>query len=193
MTKGNSDNTMNRILQVAEELFSEKGFNGTSVNMIAEKAEVNKALIYYYFKNKNDIIISLFNKLLKESEEYIGRTKDHNHSEAIKKEILFWSKRKKMLSVMLMESLKGDHKDNFILQIAENVFKHELNDSEKGKSLDMHYLVHEFFTGFMPIIAFIVFQDKWCEYYQYDPGKLMELFLDSFKKAHLDSNEFGKL
>lgn len=45
-------NTKGRILIIARKLFSEKGFDGCSVDLIAEKAKVNKASIYYYFKSK---------------------------------------------------------------------------------------------------------------------------------------------
>lgn len=41
-----------RILEVAEELFVERGFVGTSMNDIAEKAGVAKSLIYHYFESK---------------------------------------------------------------------------------------------------------------------------------------------
>lgn len=45
-----------RIIHAAVALFSEKGYDGTRVNEIADMAGVNKALIYYYFKNKEDIL-----------------------------------------------------------------------------------------------------------------------------------------
>jgi TetR/AcrR family transcriptional regulator len=53
-----------KILKAAEELFSTKGFDGTSVREVAEKAGVNKALIFYYFKNKEEILQCLFNTLI---------------------------------------------------------------------------------------------------------------------------------
>lgn len=42
-----------RILQVAEDLFVEKGFTGTSMNEIAERAGVAKSLIYHHYASKN--------------------------------------------------------------------------------------------------------------------------------------------
>ena len=60
MSRTGGDLTKKRILTIAERLFSEKGFDATSVDSIARKAKVNKALIYYHFKDKNDIISSLF-------------------------------------------------------------------------------------------------------------------------------------
>lgn len=48
-----------RILDASIRLFSEKGFDATRVNEIADDARVNKALIYYYFKSKEDILDQL--------------------------------------------------------------------------------------------------------------------------------------
>jgi AcrR family transcriptional regulator len=47
------------ILIVAEELFGEKGFDGTSVRDIAHKADVNLAMISYYFGSKEKLLESL--------------------------------------------------------------------------------------------------------------------------------------
>ncbi|AEC02834.1 TetR/AcrR family transcriptional regulator [Parasphaerochaeta coccoides] len=52
-----------RILTAATELFSQKGFDATSVNEIAALAGVNKALIYYYFPSKDALLGSIVRKL----------------------------------------------------------------------------------------------------------------------------------
>jgi AcrR family transcriptional regulator len=48
-----------QILDVAEELFASKGFEGTSVRDIAQKAEVNVAMISYYFRSKEKLLQNL--------------------------------------------------------------------------------------------------------------------------------------
>jgi len=48
-----------RIMEVAARLFADKGFDGVSVREIAEEADVTKPVIYYYFKNKQDLFQSL--------------------------------------------------------------------------------------------------------------------------------------
>ncbi|MGI5900803.1 MAG: TetR/AcrR family transcriptional regulator, partial [Christensenellales bacterium] len=48
-----------RILRASSRLFSEKGYDAARVSEIAHEAGVNKALIYYYFKNKEDILNTL--------------------------------------------------------------------------------------------------------------------------------------
>ncbi len=47
------------ILVVAEELFAEKGFDGTSVRDIAQLAGVNLAMISYYFGSKENLLKEL--------------------------------------------------------------------------------------------------------------------------------------
>ena len=44
-----------QILLAAETCFLEKGFAGTPISTIAAKANVPKALIYHYFKNKEEL------------------------------------------------------------------------------------------------------------------------------------------
>ncbi len=48
------------IIETAENLFAEKGFDGTSVRDIAKKAGVNVAMISYYFGSKEKLFQALF-------------------------------------------------------------------------------------------------------------------------------------
>ena len=48
------------ILNAAEKLFEEKGFDGTSVRDIAKAADVNLAMISYYFGSKDKLLETLF-------------------------------------------------------------------------------------------------------------------------------------
>jgi AcrR family transcriptional regulator len=49
-----------QIMEAAEELFAEKGFNGTSVREIAEKAHINLAMVSYYFGSKEKLLEAVF-------------------------------------------------------------------------------------------------------------------------------------
>jgi AcrR family transcriptional regulator len=51
--------TRDRILDVALELFTEQGFDGTSLREIAERLGVTKAALYYHFESKDDILLAL--------------------------------------------------------------------------------------------------------------------------------------
>lgn len=47
------------ILQVAEKLFAEHGFDGTSIRMISKEAEINIAMVSYYFGSKERLLEKL--------------------------------------------------------------------------------------------------------------------------------------
>lgn len=47
--------TEEKILDAAREIFSQKGFAGTRMQEIADKAEINKAMLHYYFRNKQQL------------------------------------------------------------------------------------------------------------------------------------------
>ncbi|WP_339228405.1 forespore capture DNA-binding protein RefZ [Oceanobacillus sp. FSL K6-2867] len=48
--------TKQKVINAASSLFFQKGFHGTSVRDIAEKASVNVSLISYYFKSKQGLL-----------------------------------------------------------------------------------------------------------------------------------------
>src|SRR5512146_571364 len=55
-----------RILRAAIKIFSQKGFFNAKVSEIARAAGVADGTIYLYFKNKDDLLISLFEEKMGE-------------------------------------------------------------------------------------------------------------------------------
>lgn len=55
-----------RIISSATELFSKKGYDGAKMNEIAQAADVNKALIYYYFPTKQSILDHIIDSFFSE-------------------------------------------------------------------------------------------------------------------------------
>lgn len=56
----NSNDTKEKILMTAKELFGKNGFDGVSVRDIAQAASVNVASINYHFNNKNTLFQEVF-------------------------------------------------------------------------------------------------------------------------------------
>jgi Transcriptional regulator len=52
----------NEILDAAEKLFSQKGFEGTSTNDILDKVGIARGTLYYHFKSKEDIMDALIDR-----------------------------------------------------------------------------------------------------------------------------------
>jgi len=55
--------TRERILDVALELFTDQGFDGTSMRQIAERLHISKPAIYYHFASKEEILVALHMRL----------------------------------------------------------------------------------------------------------------------------------
>jgi len=52
--------TEEKIIQSAEEIFLEKGFDGARMREISDRAGINKGLLHYYFKSKDKLFEQIF-------------------------------------------------------------------------------------------------------------------------------------
>jgi AcrR family transcriptional regulator len=64
-------NTREQIRTVALEMFAERGYDGTSLREIAERLDITKAAVYYHFKTKEDILVSLLEDFLAQIDEML--------------------------------------------------------------------------------------------------------------------------
>ncbi|BAQ09071.1 TetR/AcrR family transcriptional regulator [Sporosarcina sp. FSL W7-1349] len=48
------------ILEAAKKVFAQEGYHGASISKIAKEADIGDGTVYLYFKNKEDILIQLF-------------------------------------------------------------------------------------------------------------------------------------
>ncbi len=58
--------TKSKILDAAEVLFADKGFNGTSLREITSQAEVNLAAVNYHFGSKKELIKAVMSRYMNE-------------------------------------------------------------------------------------------------------------------------------
>ncbi len=66
MARPKSDEKRRRILEAAVRVFARKGYHGARVAEIAKRAGVADGTIYLYFRNKEDILVSLFDEVMAE-------------------------------------------------------------------------------------------------------------------------------
>ena len=52
--------TEERILEAAKKVFHSKGFDGARMQEIADEAGVNKSLVHYYYRNKDNLFKAVF-------------------------------------------------------------------------------------------------------------------------------------
>lgn len=73
-----NQNIEKRILWVAERLFLEKGFNGTSTTEIAKTVGCNQTLIHYYFRTKEKLFWDVFSPKVEQVLEYLDAPLDES-------------------------------------------------------------------------------------------------------------------
>lgn len=59
------------IIAVAAELFSQKGYHGTSLEELGERLGVQKAALYHYVRGKEDILIEIYDRTLTKAEQEV--------------------------------------------------------------------------------------------------------------------------
>ncbi|MFG3681101.1 TetR/AcrR family transcriptional regulator [Micromonospora chalcea] len=80
--------TRQRIQAVALELFTEHGYEKTSLREIAERLGVTKAALYYHFKSKDEIVTSLVDDRLRRMDELIAWAADQPPTLATRRALL---------------------------------------------------------------------------------------------------------
>lgn len=69
-----------QIIEAAVEVIAENGYHNSQVSKIAQKANVADGTIYLYFKNKEDILISVFKEKMGHFIEKIGHAINEKES-----------------------------------------------------------------------------------------------------------------
>lgn len=68
-----SEETRSKILNAAEQVFSDKGFNSTGTREIARLAGMDKYAIYYHFQNKETLYRAVIERSFSQMTQFIDR------------------------------------------------------------------------------------------------------------------------
>jgi AcrR family transcriptional regulator len=85
---GRESDTRSKIQKVGLRLFTEHGYEATSLREIAEELGVTKAALYYHFRSKDEIINSLAQERFVRVEELINWGQGQPRSVATRRELL---------------------------------------------------------------------------------------------------------
>ncbi len=62
------EQSKDKIIAAALDLFAHNGFHSTSIAQVAAKAGISKGLVYNYFESKEDLLQAIFTEAMKNSE-----------------------------------------------------------------------------------------------------------------------------
>jgi TetR/AcrR family transcriptional regulator len=201
MSDGHDLTARDRILFAAEHLFARKGFDGTRVDDIASDAGVNKALIYYYFKNKRALMDELVGSFIKEAGEILMSIAfqeyafDSPEAEAVMLRYrMHMEERRDVLKIMMIESIKADDEATPIFDLVdipeppgldEEAVLEDLRARGFGMDSDRQQLmVTEFFTGVMPDVCYTIFKEKWQRRFGVSTDQLEMMYRTAMDQTH---------
>jgi AcrR family transcriptional regulator len=138
-----AEDRRNQIIVIAAELFSQKGFRGTTTKEIADHAGVSEAIIFRHFATKNDLYDAILDFKIRQADERLkeqlteaARRKDdqaffgslafemlefHCKDETFMRLLLFSGLEGHDLSVIFFHSAARDFKDRIHRYIKQRV------------------------------------------------------------------------
>ncbi|MDX1805744.1 MAG: helix-turn-helix domain-containing protein [Paenisporosarcina sp.] len=123
------DEKNERIFQAAKEQFALHGYHQTSTNLIAEQADVSKALIFHHFKSKKKLYLFIIERSIDlmqssfEKEWYTDKKKD------------FFGMMKKLVRIKMTIAIKYPMDNKLLMQA--------FHSPPKEIAQDLHLLVIE--------------------------------------------------
>lgn len=75
---GATCDTGGRILEAAEELFSEQGFDAVSINSIAARAGISKANVFHHFGSKDELYVAVLQRARRDAAEHLRSLAEDN-------------------------------------------------------------------------------------------------------------------
>jgi AcrR family transcriptional regulator len=197
-----------RILATAARIFASKGYNGARIDEIAKEAKVNKALIYYYFESKEAILKELFSTFFRESTDFLlrfaerggfGQNVQQNKKLFELEYEAYLASNSDLLKILFTESLKENTADAPLFRLVDLAGNGQderlqcLKQNESISGMGIHQtMVTEFFTGVMPLVAYIVFKDKWCKHFNITQEQLKTFFNSAMEATHDRYHEKAK-
>ncbi|MBN1970025.1 MAG: TetR/AcrR family transcriptional regulator [Candidatus Delongbacteria bacterium] len=194
-TRTAGQRTKAKIARVSEKVFAEKGFDAARVDDIAKKAGVNKALIYYYFDSKENLLKEVLQvnalEIVKAIEEDFENANQENSALTFDfyMSIIDHLKRKRnVLKILMYEMLNPSNKKPMIFDILDMTFQSlkKLIDRSGNKIEDEEtYKLNHFFYHFIPSMSFILIGDKYCNTYNVDYDNSFDKFIEAFHSLKL--------
>lgn len=91
-----ADERRERILRAAQELFAERGYNGTSAEAVAERAGVAKGLIFHHFGSKAELYLASVADAAARISKVFFEREDGPEPDLIRR-LLNWTRRKTLI------------------------------------------------------------------------------------------------
>lgn len=201
VSDSNENTTKNKILNVAEALFAEKGFDGTSMGEIAKKVGINKSSIYYYFESKDKLLeevlknctINFAEKRKTYDIAQKSELTDEDIALVIKEHLDFLKEKRNILIIALTEALKENNSSSALFNMIDLLYDRLLVDAKNmnpTERIDKTFKLKGFIFKILPVLASAIFNEKWSAHYDLKPEEFNELIIkimmENYKKNNIE-------
>jgi len=185
--------TKDKILDSAQYVFNKKGFENTSVEEIAEAAGITKAMIYYHFNSKENIMLKLIERLLNFIKEELNRQVStinitnlqlmQNH---INNMIDLWGNNKEIAVFIITKALNDTILFAKLQDIVKPFYDELIKNSDINKKADIDFKENYdkyfklFFFNTLPMIFYPIFMDNFSMKYDMSGEKMNQIFTANF-------------
>ena len=193
-----NNSTKDKILQAAEQIFAENGYDGARIDVIAKKAGINKAMLYYYFGSKDNILKEIIeiniSKFGEEQENRFNASDLINSEGTINEEkldflidggLIFMKNYGNVFKILLMELLKGNSRGTVSFEVFNSIlgrFVGNIKDNNIEIKDDDEFIMRLFFFNLVPMITFIALDNELKEFYKISPEDLDKNSRNMFKQ-----------
>ncbi|TJX68126.1 TetR/AcrR family transcriptional regulator [Soehngenia saccharolytica] len=121
------------ILKNSYRLFKEKGFKNTTTREIATTSQINKGLLHYYYNQKEDIVIEMYEDVLDALYNYVEK----NYKDEVKGYTYL-----ALLNILFYKTMTStDESLNFLTEMMSS---RELTKVKTEKYIDSYYKIIEY-------------------------------------------------
>ncbi len=173
-----TNKTKKKIIECAEKLFSEKGYDKTSIDDITKLAETTKSLFYYYFKTKKDILYTLMKIRLEDAVKDLAEKRKNNKSPATKEDlykncISLIKENESIFKIAIFEFLKTNGCVNIITELPKELFD-EVKDVFEFTEKEQLKLI----LTMIKITVFHVLRKSMCEKFNMEECEFEKMYME---------------
>jgi len=190
-----------QIVEVAAEIFSLKGFNGTLTKEIADRAGVSPAIIFRHFPSKEAIYSAILDHKVKQAAERIrerlrdaaGRKDDRAFFGALAFDLLdLYSKDRSLIRLLLFSALEGHDLSRMFYKTMSRQVRDHVREYIKQRIADGAFRQLDPLVSARAFMGMVAHHAQVVALYPYDDVKIsnrqmaeyfVEVFLDGVRKA----------
>jgi len=190
-----------QIVEVASELFSQRGFNGVTTKEIADRAGVSQAIIFRHFPSKEAIYSAILDNKLKQAAERIrgrlqdaaGRKDDRAFFGSLAFDLLdLYSKDPSLLRLLLFSALEGHDLSRMFYKTMSRQVRDHVRAYIKQRIADGAFRQLDPVASSRVFLGMVAHHAQVVALYPYDDVKIsnrqmadyfVEIFLDGARKA----------